>query len=133
MSDRPTILIVDDTPDNIALLNGLLKESYRTKIATGGEKALRIAQTAPPPDLVLLDVMMPEMDGYMLTTEIRRDQQLQKLCVILHTSLSGNFNKAMVKKVGCNGFLSKFAPERFAAEVQRVIRERLDGKEQILD
>ncbi len=76
--------------------------------------------------MVVTDAEMPEMDGYMLTTEIRRDPQLKGLFVILHTSLSGNFNKAMVKKVGCDGFLSKFAPEGFTAEVQRVIRERLE-------
>ena len=76
--------------------------------------------------MVITDAEMPEMDGYMLTTEIRRDPQLKGMFVILHTSLSGNFNKAMVKKVGCDGFLSKFAPEGFAAEVQRLIRERLE-------
>ena len=79
--------------------------------------------------MVITDAEMPEMDGYMLTTEIRRDPQLKGLFVILHTSLSGNFNKAMVKKVGCDGFLSKFAPQGFAEEVQRLIRERLDSKE----
>lgn len=68
---------------------------------------------------------MPEMDGYMLTTEIRRDPALKDMFVILHTSLSGNFNKAMVEKVGCDGFLSKFQPEQLAEEVQRLIRKKL--------
>lgn len=76
--------------------------------------------------MIITDAEMPEMDGYMLTTEIRRDPDLKNLVVVLHTSLSGNFNKAMVEKVGCDGFLSKFAPEAMAAEVQRLIRERLD-------
>jgi putative two-component system response regulator len=61
---KQTILIVDDTPDNIALLSALLKDQYKLKIATNGVKALQIAAVAPYPDLILLDVMMPEMDGY---------------------------------------------------------------------
>lgn len=75
--------------------------------------------------MIITDAEMPEMDGYMLTTEIRRDPELKNTFVILHTSLSGNFNKAMVEKVGCNGFLSKFAPEAMAKEVQRLMREKL--------
>lgn len=75
--------------------------------------------------LVITDAEMPEMDGYMLTTEIRRDPVLKDLMVILHTSLSGNFNKAMVEKVGCDGFLSKFAPEQLAKEVQKLMRKKL--------
>jgi two-component system chemotaxis response regulator CheV len=75
--------------------------------------------------MVITDAEMPEMDGYMLTTEIRRDPALQHLMVVLHTSLSGNFNKAMVEKVGCDGFLSKFAPEELAREVQALLRKKL--------
>ena len=75
--------------------------------------------------MIITDAEMPEMDGYMLTTEIRRDPDLKDTFIILHTSLSGNFNKAMVEKVGCNGFLSKFAPEAMAKETQRLMREKL--------
>jgi two-component system chemotaxis response regulator CheV len=75
--------------------------------------------------MIITDAEMPEMDGYMLTTEIRRDPELKDTFIILHTSLSGNFNKAMVEKVGCNGFLSKFAPETMAKETQRLMREKL--------
>lgn len=75
--------------------------------------------------MIITDAEMPEMDGYMLTTEIRRDPILKDMTVVLHTSLSGTFNKAMVEKVGCDGFLSKFAPETMAREVQRLMRVRL--------
>ena len=78
--------------------------------------------------MVITDAEMPEMDGYMLTTEIRQDPELKDTFVILHTSLSGNFNKAMVEKVGCNGFLSKFKPQGLAEEVQRLIREKLESQ-----
>lgn len=72
--------------------------------------------------LVVTDAEMPRMDGYRLTTEIRNHPQLQDLYVVLHTSLSGAFNEAMVEKVGCNRFLSKFKPE----ELAEVIRGRLE-------
>ncbi len=75
--------------------------------------------------MIITDAEMPEMDGYMLTTEIRRDPELKGTIVVLHTSLSGNFNKAMVEKVGCDGFLSKFKPEAMAKEVQRLLRQKL--------
>jgi len=72
--------------------------------------------------MVITDAEMPEMDGYRLTREIRDDPRLRDLFVILHTSLSGNFNKAMVQKVGCDDFLSKFEPGKLAQVVQERIR-----------
>jgi two-component system chemotaxis response regulator CheV len=76
--------------------------------------------------MIITDAEMPEMDGYMLTTEIRQDPELKDTFVILHTSLSGNFNKAMVEKVGCDGFLSKFKPHSLAEEVQKLIRMKVE-------
>lgn len=75
--------------------------------------------------MVITDAEMPEMDGYRLTHEIRQDPALSDLFVLLHTSLSGNFNEAMVKKVGCNGFLSKFQPDELAERVQERLRDVL--------
>jgi two-component system chemotaxis response regulator CheV len=72
--------------------------------------------------MVVTDAEMPRMDGYRLTTEIRADPKLKDLFVVLHTSLSGAFNEAMVEKVGCNKFLSKFKPEALAG----VIRSRIE-------
>ena len=67
--------------------------------------------------MMISDIEMPEMDGYTLTAEIRNDPRLQKLHIILHTSLSGVFNHAMVKKVGADDFLAKFRPDDLAARV----------------
>ena len=61
-----TILIVDDSPENLTVLSELLQPFYRVRAATCGQKALRIANTTPRPDLILLDVMMPDMDGYQV-------------------------------------------------------------------
>lgn len=68
--------------------------------------------------MLITDAEMPTMDGYMLTTEIRSNPDLKDLYVVLHTSLSGSFNEAMVEKVGCNAFLSKFQPDGLAAAVE---------------
>ena len=65
-------------------------------------------------DAVISDIEMPEMDGYTLTSEIRKNDNLKDLYVLLHTSLSGDFNKAMVEKVGANAFLSKWHPDKLA-------------------
>ena len=83
--------------------------------------------------MLITDAEMPEMDGYMLTTEIRKDPELKSMFIVLHTSLSGNFNKAMVEKVGCDGFLSKFQPEKLTREVQRIIRKKLGIAEKVED
>ncbi len=69
--------------------------------------------------MLVTDAEMPEMDGYRLTTEVRKDPNLKDLYVVLHTSLSGSFNKAMVEKVGCDEFLSKFQPDELAKVVQK--------------
>jgi putative two-component system response regulator len=82
---KPVILVVDDTPDNIALLSGLLKEMYRVKVATNGEKALAVAKAAQP-DLILLDIMMPVMDGYETCRRLKMDGELKDIPVIFLTA-----------------------------------------------
>jgi CheY-like chemotaxis protein len=71
-ANQPTILIVDDTPENLSVLGELLQPTYRVRAANSGRRALQIAHGKPPPDLILLDVMMPEMDGYDVLAELRR-------------------------------------------------------------
>jgi two-component system chemotaxis response regulator CheV len=71
--------------------------------------------------LMISDVEMPEMDGYTLTTLCKEDHRLQPLYIMLHTSLSGVFNKAMVQKVGANDFMAKFSPDELAEKVMEII------------
>lgn len=73
--------------------------------------------------MLISDIEMPEMDGYTLTASIRDDPRLSNLYVLLHTSLSGIFNQAMVEKVGANNFLAKFKPDKLA----EVVQERIDS------
>ena len=71
--------------------------------------------------MVISDIEMPEMDGYTFTTEVRKDPRLNELHILLHTSLSGVFNRAMVEKVGANDFIAKFQPD----ELAKTVLERL--------
>ncbi|CAM3842760.1 two-component system response regulator [Roseateles saccharophilus] len=82
----PTVLIVDDTPQNIALMTGLLKDNHLTRVATSGERALQAAMLAPLPDLILLDIMMPGMDGYEVCRRLKADPALQHIPVIFLTA-----------------------------------------------
>lgn len=82
-----TILIVDDSPENLTVLSELLQPIYRVRAATSGPKALRIAVTAPRPDLILLDVMMPEMDGYQVFELLRADPATRDIPVIFVTAM----------------------------------------------
>jgi len=73
--------------------------------------------------MVISDIEMPEMDGYTFTAEVRHDADLKDLYILLHTSLSGVFNKAMVAKVGANNFIPKFDPDELASAVQSQLRD----------
>ncbi|MCW8920090.1 MAG: response regulator, partial [Sedimenticola sp.] len=73
--------------------------------------------------LVISDVEMPVMDGYTLTTEIRKDPALANLHIILHTSLSGVFNQTMIEKVGADAFLAKYEPDELARVVQARLKQ----------
>jgi len=76
--------------------------------------------------LMITDAEMPEMDGYRLTHEIRSDARMSDLFITLNTSLSGNFNEAMVKKVGCDRFISKFQPDLLVGVAQERLRQILE-------
>jgi putative two-component system response regulator len=73
LNEQKTILVVDDTPLNISVITGTLKDTYKTKVATNGPKALAIAGSDEKPDLILLDIVMPEMDGYEVCRRLKAD------------------------------------------------------------
>ena len=80
--EKPTILVVDDTPENLTMMSFLLKDRYKVKVANHGQKALRIAASEPQPDLILLDIMMPEMDGYEVCRQLQQDPQTRNIPII---------------------------------------------------
>jgi len=83
---KPTILVVDDTPDNLSLVSGLLRDDYLVRVANNGEKALRIASSESPPDLILLDIMMPGMDGYEVCQRLKAEPKSRDIRVIFLTA-----------------------------------------------
>ena len=85
-TEKQSVLIVDDTAENLTLINGLLKDEYRTKIANGGKRALATAALDPVPDLVLLDIMMPDMDGYEVCRRLKADPRTAHVPVIFLTA-----------------------------------------------
>lgn len=104
-----------------ALNDGRQALNFLKDMVDNGEK--------PERELLMLisDIEMPEMDGYTLTAEIRNDPRMSNLHILLHTSLSGVFNQAMVKKVGANDFLAKFRPDDLASRVIERIKAADEG------
>ncbi|MBZ0142374.1 MAG: diguanylate cyclase [Rhodocyclaceae bacterium] len=86
MHPQHTILLVDDSPENLQILNEVLKDSYRIKVATSGERALALAGGDEPPDLILLDVMMPGMDGYEVCSRLKNDPKTHAIPVLFVSS-----------------------------------------------
>lgn len=87
-NSKRTILIVEDSPENIDVLAGILKKDYRLKIATNGERVLRIMAQAELPDLILLDIEMPGMDRYDVCRTLKEDPVTRKISIIFVTALS---------------------------------------------
>jgi class 3 adenylate cyclase/ActR/RegA family two-component response regulator len=104
---KATILVVDDTPDNLALMSGLLKDDYKVKVANGGEKALKIAQSDTPPDLILLDIMMPEMDGYEVCKRLQMDVKTRDIPVIFLTAKSEEADETKGLELGAVDYITK--------------------------
>jgi phosphoserine phosphatase RsbU/P len=102
-----SILIVDDTPINISVISGALKDSFATKVATSGAKALAIASGKDKPDLILLDVMMPEMDGYEVCRRLKADPNTRDIPVIFLTSQTEAEDETKGFEVGAVDYIHK--------------------------
>lgn len=120
------VLIVDDSTIARKQIQRVVESmGIKTTIRKDGQEALHYLEDLlkegkdPYAELVMIicDIEMPEMDGYTFTAEVRNHPQLKNLHIVLHTSLSGVFNEAMVKKVGANDFLAKFHPDELARRV----------------
>jgi len=122
MSERDkTLLVVDDAADNIQLLSGLLKPRYKIKAATSGEKALLIAARLPPPDLILLDVMMPGMDGYEVCQRLKTDESTRLIPIVFITGHATEEERQRGLGMGALAYLSKpVVPDELLALVERL-------------
>jgi phosphoserine phosphatase RsbU/P len=118
-SSQKLILIVDDTPVNLGVISGALKDLYKTKVATNGEKALAIASAEEKPDLILLDVMMPGMDGYEVCTRLKANPVTREIPVIFLTGQTGVEDETRGFDVGAVDYVHKpFSPAVVKARVR---------------
>lgn len=106
-STRPGILIVDDQPENLALLANLLTPEYTVRAARSGEQALRAARVAPCPDLILLDVMMPGMGGFETLRQLKALPETQAIPVIFVTALAGDEDEQQGLDLGAVDYVAK--------------------------
>jgi len=105
-TDKRSILVVDDTPENLQLMNGLLKDDYKVRVANGGEPALKLAAQQPP-DLILLDIMMPGMDGYEVCRRLKADVATRDIPVIFLTAKAQVEDEQRGFDTGCVDYITK--------------------------
>src|SRR3954451_2591141 len=129
--EKQTVLVVDDAPANIQVVNSILKDTYKIRIATNGTKALELVNVAPAPDLILLDIMMPGIDGYEVCTRLKNDPGTKDIPVIFLTGQTEPADETRGFEVGAVDYIHKpFSPAVVKARVQthlvlRGVREQL--------
>jgi len=106
-TQKAIILVVDDTPDNLTLMSGLLKDNYLVKVANSGARALKIAQSETPPDLILLDIMMPEMDGYEVCRRLKADNKTRDIPIIFLTAKTEVIDETLGFELGASDYITK--------------------------
>jgi len=106
-TQKPTVLVVDDTPDNLSLMSGLLKDVYKVKVANNGEKAIKIVQSDSPPDLILLDIMMPGLSGYDVCKILKEDRTTRDIPIIFLTAMTATDDEKKGLELGAVDFITK--------------------------
>ena len=122
-AERATVLVVDDTPENLELLSLLLKGEYRVRTVNSGVKALEICQSDTPPDLVLLDIVMPNMDGFEVARRMREHPTSLSIPVIFVTAMSGEAALHRGRELGAVDFITKpISPDELQLRVRNFMR-----------
>jgi len=140
--DRDVVLVVDDTPANIELLHGMLRDRYKVKVATSGEIALQLADAEPRPDIILLDIMMPGMSGYEVCRRLKEESETALIPIIFISAMAQVEDEQKGLALGAADYITKpFNPEIVAARVRthlasyattrQLIRENLELRERI--
>ena len=106
-ADKKKILLVDDAPENISVLMAALKSDFKVVPALNGEKALSVAQKENPPDIILLDVMMPGMDGYEVCKKLKADEKTKNIPVIFVTGMDGKDDTSRGLELGAVDYITK--------------------------
>lgn len=105
--DKPIILVVDDSPDNLSLISGLLKDLYQVKVANNGDKALKIAQGDIKPQLILLDVMMPGLSGYEVCESLKSNSATSDIPIIFLTAMNAADDEQKGLELGAADYITK--------------------------
>jgi len=116
--DKGTILVVDDVVENIDILTTILDGIYRIKVATNGKLALKIARSSSRPDLILLDIEMPEMDGYQVCRQLKAQAETADIPIIFLTAKSENHDESLGLELGAVDYITK--PIRPSIVIQRI-------------
>jgi putative two-component system response regulator len=106
-TQKPTVLVVDDTSDNLSLMSGLLKDLYKVKVANNGEKAIKIVQSDHPPDLILLDIMMPGLSGWDVCKLLKEDPKTKAIPIIFLTAMTATEDEKRGLELGAVDFITK--------------------------
>ena len=123
--DLPTVLVVDDTPDNLTVMSSLLKGHYKVRVANNGERALKFARSEPRPDIILLDIMMPGLSGYDVIRELKSDVTTRHIPVIFLTAMSSAEDERLGLELGAADYITKpISPSVVLARV----RTQLENK-----
>ena len=127
--DKQKVLIVDDAPENIQVLMETLKDDYAITAATNGEKALKLVEGDAPPDIILLDIMMPEMDGYEVCNRLKTQKKTREIPIIFVTALDQEEDETFGLKLGAVDYITKpISPSIVRARVQTHLNLRNSQK-----
>ena len=116
---KQTVLVVDDTAENLDLLSEILGGEYRVRVATNGEKALRIIYSDEPPDIILLDIMMPGLSGYDVCRRLKANPDRRRIPVIFVTAMTSVDDERLGLEMGAVDYITKpFSPPIVMARVR---------------
>ncbi|MGL6039760.1 MAG: response regulator [Deefgea sp.] len=138
-SMEDVILIVDDAPQNLTVLGHLLQSEFRVRAANSGERALKAAQTEPRPSLIMLDIMMPDMDGYAVIAALKANPETHAIPVIFITAMSDSHDEEHGLTLGAVDYITKpFRPAIVLARVRAQLelkhsRDRLEQQNDWLE
>ncbi len=107
MSSKPTVLVIDDTPSNLDVLTGILKDTYQVKVAINGHIGIKIAKTVPQPDLILLDIMMPDIDGFEVCRQLKLQPNTAHIPIIFVTAKIDAEDEVKGLSLGAVDYLTK--------------------------